>query len=94
MFLAKFQIKGHSMEPFLKPRQSVLVSPIPFIFSKPKVGDVVVFKLGDKFYVKRIKQIKSQEYFLEGDNPDDSLDSKRLGWIKREDIIGKIILKF
>lgn len=82
------------MEPFLKEGQVVLVSSCPFILSKPKVRDVVVFKHENKFYIKRIKKKRDDKYFLEGDNSKDSLDSKKLGWIEKKDIIGKVILKF
>ena len=81
------------MEPFLLNSQTVLASSIPFIFSKPKVGDVVVFKVGDRIYIKRVKEIKNQKFFLVGDNNRDSFDSKKIGWINKEDIIGKVILK-
>lgn len=82
------------MEPFLLNNQAVLVSSIPFIFSKPKIGDVVVFKVDDKIYIKRIKEIKSQKFFLIGDNKKDSLDSKKIGWIDKKNILGKIFFKF
>lgn len=81
------------MEPFLLNNHTVLASSIPFIFSKPKVGDVVLFKIGDRIYVKRVKDIKNQKLFLIGDNKEDSLDSKKIGWIERKDIIGKIVYK-
>lgn len=93
MLLARFKVKGHSMEPFLLDNQIVLTSPIPFIFSKPKVGDVVVFKVGDGIYIKRVKEIRNQKFFLIGDNKEDSLDSRKIGWIERKDIIGKVIHK-
>ena len=102
--ILKFKIKGHSMEPNLLNNQTVLVSSTPFIFSKPKVGDVVVFKYQNKIYIKRISKIKggstssrfrgASKYFLEGDNKKDSLDSRKIGWISRKQILGKIVFKF
>ena len=93
MLLTKLKIRGHSMEPFLKIDQTVLVSSIPFIFSGPKIGDVIVFKFKNKFYIKRIANKKNTKYFLTGDNKEDSLDSKKIGWIEKKDIIGKVIYR-
>ncbi len=93
MLLAKFKITGHSMEPNLLNNQVVLVSSIPLIFLKPRVGDVAVFKYKNKTYIKRITKINSYKYFLEGDNKKDSSDSKKFGWINKKDIIGKVIHK-
>ena len=94
MLLGKFKITGHSMEPFLLNNQTVLASSIPFILSKPKIDDVVVFKVDDEIYIKRIKEIKNQKVFLIGDNKTDSLDSRKIGWIDKKDIIGKVVYKF
>ncbi len=82
------------MEPNLFNNQTVLTSSIPFIFSKPKSGDVVVFKVDDRIYVKRVKEIKNQKFFLIGDNNRDSLDSKKIGWISKQQILGKVVYKF
>lgn len=81
--------------------QSVLVSNIPYLFSKPKNGDIVVFKKEpafakassgkEKIFIKRIARIAGQKYFITGDNKNDSLDSRGLGWIRRQDILGKVI---
>ncbi|MBI2031530.1 MAG: S26 family signal peptidase [Candidatus Levybacteria bacterium] len=93
MLLTKFKIKGHSMGTLLKENQSVLVSSLPFIFFKPRIRDVVIFKFNNKFYIKRIMKKKGDKYFLRGDNRRDSLDSKKIGWVDKKDIIGKVIFK-
>lgn len=81
------------MAPSLLNNQTVLASSVPFIFSKPKVGDVVVFKVGDRIYIKRVKEIENQKFFLIGDNKEDSLDSKKIGWVDKKDIIGKVVYR-
>lgn len=86
-----FKIHGHSMEPLIKDGQKVLVSSIPFIFSNPKKNDIVAFNLDNKIFIKRIEKIENGKYFLQGDNKDDSLDSRKLGFIERKDILGKVI---
>lgn len=77
------------MLPKLKPGQQILVSSLPYLFSKPKIGDIIAFKDGRKYIIKRIKNIKKNKYQVVGDNHD---DSKNYGWIDRKQIIGKLVL--
>lgn len=79
------------MEPEIKNGGSVIVSCIPYFFSKPKIGDIVAFKKNRKVFIKRITKIDGENYFVKGDNKRDSLDSRRLGWIERKDILGRVI---
>ncbi len=76
------------MLPTLKPGQVVWV----WHWFTPKVGNVVVFKYNAQEFVKRVKQVNGQQIFLLGDNPNDSLDSRQLGLIKRENVIGKVLI--
>jgi len=92
--IARFRISGHSMEPSIKNGQKVLVSSIPYFFSKPKCSDIVAFRKIEKVFVKRIIKISEGKYFLKGDNEKDSFDSREFGWIERENFIGKLIFKF
>ena len=93
LFLSRFKIHGHSMEPTIKNGASVLVSSIPYIFSKPQIGDIVAFKKEKKVLIKRIVKIDVEKYIVSGDNKDDSMDSREFGWILRRDVIGKVIWK-
>lgn len=43
-----------------------------------------------KMIVKRITKIKGNEYFVEGDNKEQSTDSRVFGWLKKKDILAKI----
>ncbi len=80
------------MEPTIKNGETVLASSIPFLFSNPKVGDVVVFKKNEKVFIKRITKIDGEKYFVGGDNKKDSLDSRKIGLVERSGIAGKVIL--
>lgn len=93
MILSRFKISGHSMSPKFSEDDSVLVSSIPFIFGKPKKGDVVIFEKYHRLYIKRIKKIDNEKYFLVGDNKKDSQDSRRFGYVMRKQIKGKVIFK-
>ena len=92
--IARFKISGHSMEPLIKNGQTVLVSSIPYFFSKPKIGDIVAIRKEEKVFVKRIFKIDKEKYFVKGDNEKDSLDSRDFGWIEKKEILGKLILNF
>lgn len=76
------------MMPVLKPGQEILVSSLPFLFRNPNEKDIVAFKVGGKFVVKRVKKVKGNRLQVVGDN---KLDSKDFGWIERSEIIGKVI---
>lgn len=93
LLFSLFVVQGHSMEPTLLQGQTVLASSITFLFSKPKIGDTIVFKATDKVFIKRISKIDGERYFLLGDNKKDSFDSRKFGWINKRDILGKVIYK-
>ena len=89
----RVKISGHSMEPNLMDGSFLRVSRLAYLFRKPQIGDVVVFKMGKEFFCKRIKEIDYKTGTCEvlGDNPNDSLDSRKLGRIQLREIVGKVI---
>jgi|SRR3990170_1151410 len=90
--LSRFTVSGRSMLPTLKPGQDVLVFNWAYVFSRPKVGDIVVIKKNGADIVKRIGQITSdRNIFVQGDNTNESTDSRSFGQIKRSEIVGKVI---
>lgn len=91
MILGRFKVQGHSMSPKINEGREVLVSSIPYLFSEPKIGDVVAFWHFDKVFIKRIKKVQRGNFLMEGDNISDSL---KIGWISKKDIIGKVIKTF
>lgn len=93
LLLSRFKIHGHSMEPTIKNGASVLVSGIPYLFPKPKISDIVAFrgKETGKVFIKRIVKVDRDKYFVSGDNKNDSIDSRKLGWITKREIVGKVI---
>ncbi len=96
IFLVRYQISGHSMEPVFTQNTSVLVTSIPYFFREPKIGDVIVLKSprDKKPILKRIVKQVGNKYFVYGDNPKDSTDSTTFGPILKEMILGKVIFKF
>ena len=90
--LQKFRVSGHSMIPTLKPGREILVSSLPYLFFRPKVGDIIAFSLARRdfsnFIVKRIKEVAGDKFLVQGDNKDDSKD---FGWVEKKRIVGKVI---
>ena len=82
------------MEPTISSGPSVLVSNISYVISKPKIGDIIVFRNKEKIFIKRIVKIGKDKYFVKGDNSKDSLDSKSFGWVDGKKIAGKVIWIF
>jgi nickel-type superoxide dismutase maturation protease len=94
LLLARFKINGHSMEPQIKNRDQVLVSSIPYLFKSPQINDIVTFKdNSNKTLVKRIIRITDNGFIVQGDNKNDSLDSRKFGEVLLKQIMGKVISK-
>lgn len=93
MILFVARVSGHSMQPTFSQNDQLLVSGISYWFLKPKIGDIIVFNMSKKFHIKRIIDVKNNTFFVAGDNPKDSLDSRQFGWIERSAILGKVIKK-
>lgn len=101
ILLMPFKVSGRSMEPTFKEGQTLLVSSLPYFFQQPKVGDVVVIKdprdpstssgQDGRLLLKRIKKKEKDKYFVAGDNPQASTDSRTFGAIKKENILGRVI---
>ena len=84
------------MSPDYQEGDFVLITIADFMRKRLKPGDVVVFE--HKLYGTLIKRIASfdpstAEVYVEGTRPD-SLDSRRLGTIRRDAIRGKVIAHF
>ena len=88
MIFGIFRISGHSMIPTLKPRDRVIVSSIPYFFSSPKIGDIIVFKYNNKIIIKRIKKFENGKIIVAGDNSSDTL---KIVPIEGDFILGKVI---
>ena len=95
LLLSRFKISGHSMEPTLLHGQTILVSNISYLFSKPKINDIVALRERKSgiVFIKRIVKVDGEKYFVSGDNKKDSMDSKDFGWIEKGEIVGKVLFK-
>lgn len=84
------------MEPALRNDELKLVNQWAYLWREPQLGEVVVFQNPQnpaEILCKRIQTANpvAPEYQLLGDNPADSLDSRRFGPIKKSQILGRVI---
>jgi nickel-type superoxide dismutase maturation protease len=87
-----YRIEGDSMLPTLKNGHRVLVE-IPAAL---QIGDIVVARhpFRKTPIIKRITEFSTGgKFFLSGDNPEESTDSRSFGAIPERDILGKVICR-
>ena len=94
--ISYFAVKEQSMEPSFKEGDFVMVDRMSYLFSRPKVGHVVIARhpqKPDMLLLKRIVEESRGMYFIKGDNSLASTDSRHFGWLKKDLVIGKVIHK-
>ncbi|GAB4547471.1 MAG: hypothetical protein Kow0063_42130 [Anaerolineae bacterium] len=87
------KVAGNSLLPAYRDGDFVLVSKIPYLFSKIKRGDIIAFRQTE--YGIMIKKVQSvgpdgEEIHVVG-TQEHSVDSRRFGPITRGDVLGKVI---
>ncbi|RMH69514.1 MAG: nickel-type superoxide dismutase maturation protease [Gemmatimonadetes bacterium] len=94
----RLRVTGSSMLPLLKPGDEVLVNPAAYRKHPPQAGDLVVAvhpRNPHQKIIKRITTISPQNtYFIQGDNPAESTDSRHFGAVPGDFIIGKVTCRF
>ena len=94
----RFKIVGQSMLPLLEQGEEVLIDPYAYSKSQPQVNDIVVTNHPwntQLTIVKRVTEVAVDgSYFLRGDNPASSTDSRQWGLVNRSKIIGKVTNRF
>ena len=90
----RFQVSGRSMLPVLKPDDQVFVDP----HGSLKVGDIVVARhpfTVDMHLVKKLVSFdEAGRAQLEGLNPEESTDSRTLGAVPIDLILGRVTSRF
>lgn len=95
VILKLMSVRGQSMSPYLNEGALLLVSYIPLLFSKAKVGDVVVLKdpRDNRKIIKRVSKVENGRYFVLGDNVSESTDSRHFGYVDKQRLIAKMLVK-
>lgn len=63
----------------------------------PEVGDVVVARRPDRrelLIVKRVTRVSPTGFWLEGDNPAASDDSRVFGDLRPDDVLGRVVARY
>ncbi|TSC65833.1 MAG: Uncharacterized protein CEO21_317 [Microgenomates group bacterium Gr01-1014_80] len=91
--VSRFTVNGNSMVPSLQPGQDVLSFNWAYLGRKPRVGDIVVVKVGGREMVKRVNMVYDRAVILHGDNLEESTDSRDFGAVNLDQIIGKVVYR-
>lgn len=81
------RVTGDSMLPALTPG-AIVVGVWP---RKLSAGDVVIVHHGGLDKIKRAREVRPGELFLEGDNSLHSTDSRSFGWLPTDVLLAKVI---
>jgi signal peptidase I len=87
-----FLIKEQSMEPSCREGDFVLVNKMSYLFSCPRVGQLVVLEDPrdfSRYILKRITAVKDSFVWVEGDNKEKSTDSRNFGWVGMKALLGQ-----
>lgn len=82
------RVKGHSMQPAIREGSRIIVFRWAYLFSRPKIGDVIVFRSGGSEYVKRVKALAENGFIVEGDNRS---DSRKMPLVTGGSVVGRVI---
>lgn len=86
-------VHGSSMQPTLSSGDTLFLNTLD---KTVEVGDIVVIEPLPVFcgnsVIKRVTQIKDDKIWIEGDNKENSFDSRDVGWIPIESVLGVVIL--
>ena len=91
MFLT---VSGRSMFPTLTEGEKL--TSVRSYLCKLNVGDIVVakpYECDNRLVIKRVANIEGDYYFLLGDNPDESYDSRNYGWVSKKEIVAKVVTR-
>jgi len=91
--LRLLKVTGDSLSPIYKEGDYVVIATLPFFLRRLRKGDIIVFQHG--LYGTLIKIVdrispESDEIYFVGAS-ENSLDSRRLGPINRQAIMGRVI---
>lgn len=84
------------MEPHLKEGSNVYISRLAYLFVDPEPNEIIALNHPTENIpvIKRVKHITDEGHiFVVGDNSKHSTDSRHYGPVKREHVIGKVMLK-
>lgn len=98
--IARYRVDGPSMEPGFREGDRLLVNRLAYLAAGPRAGDAVIVRDPEepsRLLLKRIAAVQDAgagRYFVVGDNPGASRDSRQFGPVERGAIIGRAWRKY
>ena len=87
----RLAVTGTSMLPTLAPGDFLVVR----WRARVRRGDLVVVRLpGRPLGVKRVVRVVAEGWWVEGDNPEASTDSRALGPVSPDAVLGRVVLRY
>jgi len=89
------RVSGNSLYPEFKKGDFALISKIPFLLGRVRPGDVVAFRHVEYgLMIKKVEAISADgdQFTVVGTHPA-STDSRHFGPVKREQMVGKVLVK-
>ena len=99
------KVSGSSMSPTFMPGDWLLIKEIKGKSHPLKVNSVYLINDPERPGIKLLKRVKEIEvdevvgektqftYWFEGDHPS-STDSRKWGWLKQDDVLGKVLIRY
>ena len=98
LFARRVVVHGASMYPTLRPGERVFFDRFAYRLAEPQPGEVVLARHPTRPGVRFIKRVAEPPvdggFWLLGDNPEGSTDSRELGVFRREDILARAWLVY
>ncbi len=89
------------MLPLLEPGEEVLVYPGAYRQRSPQVGDLVIVQHPQRPTLQMVKRVgeilptpTGDEFWVYGDNPAESTDSRQFGPVARSHLLGRVTCRF
>jgi signal peptidase I len=95
-------VVGTSMEPALRQGEHVIVDLWTYRYREPRVGEIALFRgPGGLPFVKRVGRmpaggvaIPPGHFWAQGDNPEESTDSRQLGAVSTSRLEGRVLCRY
>jgi len=92
------RVSGNSMLPLLKPGEEILIDLQAYQNTHLQIGDLVIARHPQKPELKMVKRVisvlENGDCLLQGDNPQESTDSRVFGAVKIDYILGRVTSRF
>src|SRR3954449_4304476 len=91
--LRRVLVTGPSMAPAIRHGDQLLVD-VRSVRRPARAGDVVMVRLPDRpLSVKRVTRTAADHVWVEGDNSFGSTDSRDLGAVPADDVVGRVLVR-